>query len=79
VRVTVVVTGADGYHVVFGWGDLDSRFRRRADPGRLRAPGQPMGDEPGIARLEAPGDKRGGRYVSTVKSIELKDPGSAQP
>jgi hypothetical protein len=41
--------------------------------------GQPMGDEPGIARLEAPGDKRGGRYVSTVKSIELKDPGSAQP
>ena len=31
------------------------------------------------ARLVVPGDKRGGRYVSTVKSIELTDPGPAAP
>ena len=54
-----------------------------AEPGELRIvfnsdrDGQPMGDKSGMARLVVPGDKRGGRYVSTVKSIELKDPGPA--
>ena len=41
--------------------------------------GKPMGDKQGMARLVVPGDKRGGRYVSTVKSIEIRDPGPAQP
>jgi molybdate transport system substrate-binding protein len=41
--------------------------------------GKPMGDKQGMARLVVPGDKRGGRYVSTVKSIEIRDPGPAEP
>ena len=41
--------------------------------------GEPMGDKQGMARLVVPGDTRGGRYVSTVKSIEIRDPGPAQP
>jgi molybdate transport system substrate-binding protein len=41
--------------------------------------GQAMGDTQGMARLVVPGDKRGGRNVSTVKSIELRDPGPAAP
>ena len=38
-----------------------------------------MSNKMGMARLVVPGDKHGGRYVATVKSIELHDPGPAQP
>ena len=78
-RVTAMVTGADGYQVVFGWGDLDPDFGAAPILLAYTRDGQPMGDRQGMARLVVPGDKRGGRYVSTVKSIELKDPGPAQP
>jgi len=78
-RVTVMVTGADGYQVVFGWGDLDPDFGAAPILLAYARDGEPMGDKQGMARLVVPGDKRGGRYVSTVKSIELKDPGPAQP
>ena len=38
----------------------------------MPAPMIPVKNHPGIY-------KRGGRYVSTVKTIELRDPGPAQP
>jgi DMSO/TMAO reductase YedYZ molybdopterin-dependent catalytic subunit len=78
-RVTVMVTGADGYQVVFGWGDLDPDFGAAPILLAYARDGQPMGDKAGMARLVVPGDKRGGRYVSTVKSVELNDPGPAAP
>jgi molybdate transport system substrate-binding protein len=77
-RVTVMVTGADGYQVIFGWGDLDPDFGAMPILLAYERDGQPMGDKQGMARLVVPGDKRGGRYVSTVKSIELADPGPAK-
>ena len=78
-RVTVVVTGADGYQVALGWGELDPDFGAAPIMLAYLSDGQPMGDKLGMARLVVPGDKRGGRYVSTVKSIEIKDPGPALP
>jgi len=78
-RVTVMVTGADGYQVALGWGELDPDFGAAPILLAYLSDGQPMGDKQGMARLVVPGDKRGGRYVSTVKSIELKDPGPAAP
>jgi hypothetical protein len=78
-RVTVMVTGADGYQVALGWGELDPDFGAAPILLAYSSGGQPMGDKQGMARLVVPGDKRGGRYVSTVKSIELRDPGPAQP
>jgi molybdate transport system substrate-binding protein len=78
-RVTVMVTGADGYQVALGWGELDPDFGAAPILLAYLSDGQPMGDKQGMARLVVPGDKRGGRYVSTVKSIELRDPGPATP
>jgi len=78
-RVTVMATGADGYQVVFGWGDLDPDFGAAPILVAWDQDGKPMGDKAGMARLVVPGDKRGGRYVSTLKAIELKDPGPAAP
>jgi DMSO/TMAO reductase YedYZ molybdopterin-dependent catalytic subunit len=78
-RVSVMVTGADDYQVVLSWGELDPDFG--AEPIMLAylQDGQPMGDKQGMARLVVPNDKRGGRYVSTVKSIDIRDPGPAAP
>jgi hypothetical protein len=78
-RVTVMVTGADGYQVAFGWGELDPEFGAAPILLAYSRDGQPMGDKQGMARIVVPGDMRGGRYVSTVKSIELRDPGPTQP
>jgi molybdate transport system substrate-binding protein len=78
-RTTVMVTGADGYQVALGWGELDPEFGAAPILLAYSQDGKPMGDKQGMARLVVPGDKRGGRYVSTVKSIEILDPGPAQP
>jgi DMSO/TMAO reductase YedYZ molybdopterin-dependent catalytic subunit len=78
-RVTVMVTGAGGYQVALGWGELDPDYGAAPILLAYSSDGQPMGDKQGMARMVVPGDKRGGRYVSTVKSIELRDPGPAQP
>jgi hypothetical protein len=78
-RVTVMVTGADGYQVALGWGELDPEFGAAPILLAYLSDDKPMGDKQGMARLVVPGDKRGGRYVSTVKSIELRDPGPALP
>lgn len=77
-RVTIMVTSADGYQVAFGWGELDPEFGAAPILLAYARDGQPMGEKQGMARVIVPGDKRGGRYASMVKSIELRDPGSAQ-
>jgi len=78
-RTTVIVTGADGYQVALGWGELDPEFGAAPILLAYEQDGKPMGDKQGMARLVVPGDKRGGRYVSTVKNIEIRDPGPAAP
>jgi molybdate transport system substrate-binding protein len=77
-RVTVMVTAADGYQVAFGWGELDPEFGAAPILLAYSRDGQAMGEKQGMARIVVPGDKRGGRYASMVKSIELRDPGPAQ-
>jgi len=81
------VLGTDGQATLARWGFLPpTQAVAPAQPGATAlillaysSDGEPMGDKQGMARLVVPGDKRGGRYVSTVKSIELRDPGPAQP
>ena len=71
-----MVTGADGYQVVFGWGDLDPDFGAAPILLAYTRDGQPMGDRQGMARLVVPGDKRGGRHVNRLTRIEVRDIGS---
>jgi molybdate transport system substrate-binding protein len=78
-RTTVMVTAADGYQVAFGWGELDPDYGAAPILLAYARDGQPLGDTQGMARVVVPGDRHGGRYVSMVTSIDLRDPGPAQP
>lgn len=75
----VVATGADGYQAAFSLGEIDPRF---GDQPVLVAysdvAGQlgPDGSE-GLARVVAPGDRAGGRYVSDL--VDLRVGSLAEP
>ena len=69
----VVATGADGYKAAFSLGEIDPRFG--AQPVLVASSdtaGQlgPEGSE-GLARVVAPGDLAGGRYVSDLVDLHV--------
>jgi len=68
----IVVTGSDGYESAFGAGEIDPEFGDNQIIIAYAADGQPLGAE-GFAKLIAPGDKAGGRYVSNIVTIEVRN------
>lgn len=70
----VRVTAADGYRVVFSLAELDAAFGNTVVVLADRRDGKPLtGDGP--YRLVVPGDKRAGRWLRNVATIELvEDP-----
>jgi DMSO/TMAO reductase YedYZ molybdopterin-dependent catalytic subunit len=77
-RTYILATGADGYQAVIAWGEIDPDFGAEPVLVAIQRDGQPLGDNQGMARLVVPDDKRGGRHVATLVSLELRDavPGS---
>ena len=75
----VLATGTDGYRVVFSLGELDPSFGNRAD---LVATKETLGGKTaplagdGLARVTAPGDVKGGRYVANLSSLDVRASGS---
>lgn len=76
----VLATGADGYRVVFGLGELDPRLGNK---GSILAYAEtrdgvsgPIADEDGPFRGTAPGDVRGGRHVSQLVRLDVFPSGS---
>lgn len=72
-RDVVVATGSDGYAVAFSEGELDPRFGGKPTTPNLvayEANGAPLGAD-GFARITAPGDGLGGRYVSNLASLNV--------
>ena len=72
-RDVAVATGSDGYAVAFSEGELDPRFGGKAaspDLVAYQANGAPLGAD-GFARVTAPGDSLGGRYVSNLSSLNV--------
>ena len=75
----VLATGTDGYRVVYSMGELDPAFGNRAD---LVATQETIGGRTvpltgdGFARSTAPGDVKGGRYVSNLASLTVRASGS---
>ena len=75
----VLATGTDGYRVVFSLGELDPAFGNRAS---LAATQETIGGKTaplagdGFARATAPGDVKGGRYVSNLASLTVRPSGS---
>jgi hypothetical protein len=73
-RKIIVVTGSDGYEAVFGAGEISPNFGGNQIMIAYLADGQSLGAQ-GPARIVAPTDKQGGRFVSMIAKIEVKDGG----
>ncbi|MDX1992818.1 MAG: molybdate ABC transporter substrate-binding protein [bacterium] len=69
----IVVTGSDGYQVVIAWAEIDPEYGNQPILVAYEQAGEAIADEQGPLRLVVPGDGRGGRYVSGVVNISLRD------
>lgn len=69
----LVISATDGYQAVIAWGEIDPDFGGQPILLAYEENGAPIGDEEGAIRLVVPGDSRGGRYVSGVSNISLRD------
>jgi hypothetical protein len=71
----VLATGADGYKVVFALGELSPDFGNK--PGvvayaeTIAGVSAPLGSSEGPFRVTAPGDVKGGRYVSNLTQLSV--------
>ncbi|MCC6177397.1 MAG: molybdopterin-dependent oxidoreductase [Chloroflexi bacterium] len=72
-RKYVVVTGSDGYDAIFSLAELDPDFGAEIVLIAYAKDGQPLGPSEGMARAVIGTDKRGGRLVSNVVRIEVRD------
>jgi hypothetical protein len=73
--VAVVVTGADGYQVVFGVAEFDPGFTDRVAILADRKNGAPLGGNEAPFELILTGENRPARWVRQVTSIELQPVG----
>jgi len=75
----VLATGSDGYQTVFSLGELSPSFGNRADlvayAETINGVSAPLGAD-GVARVTAPGDVKGGRYVSNLVDLDVRSAGS---
>ena len=69
----IVVTASDGYQAVIAWGEIDPEFGNANILLAYEENGAPIEDSQGAIRLVVPTDARGGRYVSGVVNISLRD------
>ncbi|MBK9748062.1 MAG: molybdate ABC transporter substrate-binding protein [Chloroflexi bacterium] len=69
----IVVTAADGYQAVIAWGEIDPEFGNQPILVAYAENGAPIAGGSGPIRLVVPGDARGGRYVSGIVNISLRD------
>ena len=69
----IIVTGTDCYQSVFGAGEIDPFFGGSQIIVAYATGGKSLGGA-GFARIVVPGDKAGGRFVSNIASIEVRDP-----
>jgi hypothetical protein len=71
---TVIVTGADGYRVAFGIGELDPAFTDRVAILADRKDGGPLTGNEAPFQVILTGEKRPARWVRQVVSIEVRLP-----
>jgi hypothetical protein len=71
----VLATGADGYKVVFALGELNPDFGRKgstvAYADTASGASAPLSAADGPFRVTAPGDIKGGRYVSNLVRLDV--------
>ena len=69
----LVVTGRDGYQAVIAEGEIDPDFAGQPILLAYEQDGKAITDTQGPIRLIVPTDKHGGRYVSGVVNISLRE------
>jgi DMSO/TMAO reductase YedYZ molybdopterin-dependent catalytic subunit len=78
----VVATGADGYRAVFSTGELRPEFGNResllAYAETLNGVSAALSAADGPVRVTAPGDVKGGRYVSNLTRLDVRASGSTK-
>jgi hypothetical protein len=67
-RTYVIARSASGYEVVFSWGEVDNLF---GDGQFVVAHDSDDTPSEGVARLVAPNDHHGGRYVGELVELEV--------
>jgi hypothetical protein len=70
----IVVTGSDGYESVFTSGEIAPNFGGNQIMVAYLVDGQLLGTQ-GPTRIVVPSDKQGGRFVSMIVTIEVRDGG----
>ena|SRR5689334_17380460 len=70
-RHTILVYGSDGYAVALSAGEISPEFAGKAVILALAKNGKPLDPHDGL-QLIVPGDKRGGRAVHDVVSIDVR-------
>lgn len=71
-RRYLIVTANDCYQVVLSGGELDPIFGNTPMLLAWEQDGAPLSAEEGPVRLVVPGDQRGGRYIDSIVSIEVR-------
>lgn len=67
----VVVTATDRYRALVSWGEFDPAFGAR----QILLATQEDGERLDRPRLVVPGDVKGGRYVSDIRTVVIRDLG----
>ncbi|MEP7287338.1 MAG: molybdate ABC transporter substrate-binding protein [Chloroflexota bacterium] len=73
ISLFIIGTGSDGYQATIAYAELDPDFGNQPIIVAYEQDGKPIADKEGAIRLIVPGDKRGGRYVSGLVSLEVRD------
>jgi hypothetical protein len=68
----LLVGASDGYHVVIAMPEVDASFTDRVILLADTRDGAPLSADEGPLRLIVPGEKRQGRWVKHVTSVELR-------
>jgi DMSO/TMAO reductase YedYZ molybdopterin-dependent catalytic subunit len=74
----VRITAADGYQIVFSLTELDAGFANANVLLADKQNGKALSPETGPYRLVVAGDKRAGRWIRNVQTIELLDSREAE-
>lgn len=70
----IVATGSNGFQAVIAWGEIDPEFGNQPILVAFEKDGTALD----AAQLVVPGDGRGGRYVSGLVSLEVRDAPSVE-
>ncbi len=71
----IVATGSDGYQAIFAWGEIDPDFGHQNILVAYEQDGKALDG----LRLVVPGDSHGGRYVSGLINLSLRDAPTISP